>query len=64
MKEIKLYANVNPLEPHTMLQVATSQVISSTKIEDWEKVINEKREYLKSLGFRTYLEYITKDYVK
>lgn len=55
MKEIKLFANVNPLEPSTFIAVASSRTLSMSP-ETAQKYLRTLGEKLKEQGFKAELQ--------
>lgn len=52
MKEIKVFANVNPLDLSTLIPVWTSRTCGSFNENDWWIVAREHKKALESLGYR------------
>lgn len=61
MKEIVLFANVNPLEPNTLIRVWSSSSCGSTNEAVWWLIAYQHKETLESKGYKVEIhEKITK----
>jgi len=63
MKEIKLYANVNPLEPSTLYVVARSCTLSMDP-NTAQQYLRKQGEKLKEQGFKVELQVILTKTIK
>ena len=61
MKELVLFANVNPLEPNKLIKVWSSSYCGSTNEATWWHDAFEYRETLQSKGYKVEIhEKVTK----
>lgn len=52
MKELVLFANVNPLAPNEVIPVWSSKTCGSTNESDWWRLIDQKRVELTDKGYQ------------
>lgn len=57
MKEYKLFANVNPLEPYTMVQVRTSRTMACGREEALRRLVVVGRR-LKRQGYNVEIQIV------
>ena len=60
MKELVLFANVNPLAPNVVIPVWSSKTCGSTNEADWWRFARHKGVELADKGFRVEIHEITR----
>ena len=58
MKELVLFANVNPLSPNECIQVWTSRSCGTINENAWWCIAREHKKTLESLGFKVIIREI------